>query len=55
MNNFFKKRNIKTSESRKELGLILQIDFEKAFDSVEWNFLIQTLIQFGFGNDFVSY
>ena len=27
-------------------GLILQLDFEKAFDSVEWDFMIETLKAF---------
>ena len=30
-------------------AIILQIDFEKAFDSVEWNFIDQTLSSFNFG------
>lgn len=30
-------------------GILLMIDFEKAFDSVEWNFLDRTLRYFNFG------
>ena len=33
-------------------GIILQIDFEKAFDSVDWNFIDKTLVKFKFGADF---
>lgn len=33
-------------------GLLLFLDFEKAFDSVEWNF-VQVLKQFNFGENFI--
>ena len=36
-------------------GIIFSIDFEKAFDSVNWNFLYKTLKFFNFGNNFISY
>lgn len=36
-------------------GLLLFLDFEKAFDSVEWNFLFQVLKQFNFGENFISW
>ena len=36
-------------------GIILQLDFEKAFDSVEWNFLTATLEKCGFGQGFISW
>ena len=32
-------------------GMLLLIDFEKAFDSVSWNFMHKTLQFFNFGND----
>lgn len=37
-------------ENPQDQGLILQIDFEKAFDSVEHEFLFSTLEKIGFGN-----
>jgi len=33
-------------------GLLLFIDFEKAFDSLEWDFLEKCLEKFNFGPDF---
>ena len=35
-------------------GIILQLDFEKAFDSVEWNFLLKVLHKFNIGEQFIS-
>ena len=34
-------------------GLMIFIDFQKAFDSVQWSFLIKCLEEFNFGPDFV--
>lgn len=39
----------------KALGLIFKIDFEKAFDSVNCDFLAQALEKFGFGSKFVGW
>ena len=36
-------------------GLMVAIDFEKAFDSVKWNFLYKTLTSFGFGSSFFKW
>ena len=36
-------------------GIILQLDFEKAFDSVERNFMIATLKKMNFGENFISW
>ena len=36
-------------------GLLLLLDFEKAFDSIEWNFIERSLSFFGFGNDFIKW
>ena len=36
-------------------GLLLLIDFEKAFDTLEWSFINRTLSFFGFGTDFCDW
>jgi len=36
-------------------GLMLFIDFQKAFDSVEWEFLFKWLKTFNFGPDFLCW
>ena len=36
-------------------GLLLFIDFEKAFDSLEWDFLNKCLELFNFGPDFIRW
>ncbi len=35
--------------------IILLIDFEQAFDSVNWNFLFKTLEKINIGNNFINY
>ena len=32
-------------------GLLLSLDFEKAFDSIAWSFIQKALLKFNFGND----
>ena len=36
-------------------GLLMLIDFEKAFDSVSWQFLYKVLQHFGFGSSFIDW
>ena len=36
-------------------GILLFADFQKAFDSVEWDFLFQTLQKFNFGKKFLKW
>ena len=43
------------TKAEKLHGILLFIDFEKAFDSLEWTFLERCLNQFGFGPDFIRW
>jgi hypothetical protein len=36
-------------------GLLMFLDFEKAFDTVEWSFIWKTLVSFNFGSSLISY
>ena len=36
-------------------GMLIFIDFHKAFDSVEWNYLVTCLEAFRFGPDFIRH
>ena len=36
-------------------GIMTAIDFEKAFDSLNWNFLFKSLESFGFGASFIAW
>ena len=35
-------------------GLLLVIDFEKAFDSIKWSFIEKTLKYYNFGNSLIT-
>ena len=39
-------------DSKKCQGILLFVDFEKAFDTLEWSFISKTLEVFNFGNKF---
>ena len=36
-------------------GILLFLDFQKAFDSIEWNFMNMRLKKFGFGDLFIKW
>ena len=42
-------------EEQNKPGLLLLIDFEKAFDSVSWSFLYKTFKFFNFGDNIISW
>ena len=41
--------------STRSKGVVIKLDFEKAFDHVNWEFLINTLTGFGFGSKWISW
>ena len=38
-----------------EDGIILFLDFKKAFDTIEWQFMLKTLKKFGFKDNFINW
>ena len=42
-------------EKSNNTGILLLLDFEKAFDSVEWPFIISVLKKFNFGSQFIKW
>ena len=42
-------------KKRKEKGLICKLDIEKAYDSINWQFLLKTLHKMGFGSKWVGW
>ena len=45
---------IEKAEEEDIPGLLILLDFEKAFDTLEWSFINKTLIFLGFGTEFVK-
>ena len=39
---------------RKEKGLICKLDIEKAYDSINWKFLMKVLLMMGFGSRWID-
>jgi hypothetical protein len=39
----------------KESGVILKLDYEKAYDRVSWSFLEEMLVSRGFGRTWVNW
>ena len=42
-------------DSNNEKGILFLADFQKAFDSLEWNFMIKALKFFNFGSSFIQW
>ena len=45
---------IEKNDGEDKEGIILQLNFEKAFDSVEWEFMFEVLRKFNLWEDFIS-
>ena len=46
---------LEITNEKTDAGLMVLIDFEKAFDTISWSFLYETLMFFNFGNTFIKY
>ena len=47
--------NMQMAENKALPGILLLLDCQKAFDSISWNFLYNTLDFFGFGEKFINW
>ena len=45
---------IENCEKSNIAGAILCLDYEKAFDSLNWNFVLASLNKYGFGSNFMK-
>ena len=43
------------AESKNHTGLLMLVDFEKAFDSISWKFIYKTLQFFGYNSNFIHW
>ena len=46
---------LKYSKENEVKGCVVSVDQVKAFDRVDWNYMLETLKKFGFGDKFISY
>ena len=46
---------IENAETNNISGAIICLDYEKAFDSLNWNFMLASLQKFGFGPEFIKW
>ena len=46
---------VKYAEEENIDGILFAANIEKAFDSVDYNFIFKTLKKFCFGNDFIEF
>ena len=42
-------------EKHNKTGLLLLLGFEKAFDTVEWDFILKTLDHYNFGEELIEW
>ena len=42
-------------EKRKEKGILCKLDIEKAYDQINWNFILMLLLEMGFGTKWISW
>ena len=46
---------IEKFDREEKTGVVMQLDFEKAFDSIEWKFMFEVLERFNLGKTFVKF
>ena len=46
---------MKFTEDKQLPGMLVLIDFEKAFDSISWSFIYQTMAYLGFSKDVIKW
>ena len=46
---------IDSMQKRKERGILCKLDIEKAYDQINWNFILKVLKKMGFGDKWVGW